>query len=88
MKKSLTKEQKELILSLARGRAQRHLAYDLANYLCTAELCNYMKAQTKYSLYVRSFRNFFHRLEKAGFRIDYCDGKNGGDWSARVFLIV
>lgn len=85
--KKLTKEQKELIFSLARGHVQRDLARDLANHRCTMELYSYMRAQTEYTSYIRSFRNFFHRLEKAGFRLDYRKGKCGGDWSARVYLV-
>ena len=88
MKKTLTQEQKELIFSLARGHVQRDLARDLANHRCTMELYSYMKAQTEYTSYMKSFRNFFSRLENAGFKLDYRSGKLGGDWSARVYLIV
>lgn len=70
---------------LARSHNQRD-AIDLLQRRGIVHFREYLRSQSHYSTYSRSWLALFRRLQAAGYPVEYRPGKRGGVWTSAIIL--
>lgn len=86
----MSQEQKQQIISLAKGHWQRWIVRNLLSGDPVVNPVSTLTGRAKdYQMqYRQSFLNLLSRLQAAGYRIEKTPGVRGGEWSATYRLIV